>query len=415
VVYVLLLIAAISSFVLNIVLGRILGAEGTGLYYLCFTITSLAALFSRFGLDNTLIRFMGSYTAAGDWGKVKGTYISAIVFSFLISVSLCLIIYLASNFISVHIFNEKGMTQPLKLMIISIIPFSLFLLNSSSLRALKKVGYASLIQNVLPKVLPIILISVLAYTHGVAGATFSFTISSFLIFIFSIFICYHYIKLHKNAVKNVPIGQLLQVSFPLLITDFFNLFILHSATIVLGIFEGSKEVGIYSVAARISQITNIILVSVNSMAAPQFAELWTNNDLEGLKKVAKFSARIMTLFATPVLFVFLFFPEFVLSLFGEGFKEGRIVLLLLAFGQFVNVSTGSVGYILIMTGNEKSYRNIIIVCAIFCVLFNVLFVNYFGLNGAAIATSAIISIQYLALMISVFRKFGFFTIPFTSK
>ncbi len=42
------------GFGLNVLLARLLGAEGAGVYYLALTVTSIAAVVGRIGLDNAL-------------------------------------------------------------------------------------------------------------------------------------------------------------------------------------------------------------------------------------------------------------------------------------------------------------------------------------------------------------------------
>ena len=53
-----------------------------------------------------------------------------------------------------------------------------------------------------------------------------------------------------------------------------------------------------------------------------------------------------------------------MSLFGPEFRAGGPVLTILAAGQYVNVLTGSVGYLLMMTGNERLVRNNMAVAAL---------------------------------------------------
>ncbi|UZJ41942.1 oligosaccharide flippase family protein [Prosthecochloris sp. SCSIO W1101] len=44
------------TFLFNMVLARALGAEGAGIYFLAITVNTIATVFDRMGLDNTLLR-----------------------------------------------------------------------------------------------------------------------------------------------------------------------------------------------------------------------------------------------------------------------------------------------------------------------------------------------------------------------
>jgi O-antigen/teichoic acid export membrane protein len=115
------------------------------------------------------------------------------------------------------------------------------------------------------------------------------------------------------------------------------------------VWRPASDVALYNVAHRTAFLTTLMLTSVNSIAAPKFAELYHTRDLEALGATARDSARMMVVLALPVLLTFVFVPGFVMGLFGPEFEVGASVLVILALGQFVNVSTGSVGFVLIMT------------------------------------------------------------------
>ena len=64
----------------------------------------------------------------------------------------------------------------------------------------------------------------------------------------------------------------------------------------------------------------------------------------------------MAIISFPVLLICLLLPDFLLGIFGPEFICGKQILIILCVGQFINVSTGSVGQILAMTNREKLLR-----------------------------------------------------------
>ena len=68
--FILKIIGAALAFAFNIVLARLLGAEGTGIYFLAFTVCIIASVFGRMGLDNVILRFIASNAATEDWDAV---------------------------------------------------------------------------------------------------------------------------------------------------------------------------------------------------------------------------------------------------------------------------------------------------------------------------------------------------------
>ncbi len=133
---------------------------------------------------------------------------------------------------------------------------------------------------------------------------------------------------------------------------------------MLGMFRTEKEVGIYNVALKLAALTSITLFAINTIAAPKFAEFWGRRDIKGLGRVAQQSTKLIFWTSFPILLSFWLFPSYILNVFGSEFKAGSTALIILTFGQFINAISGSVGYILQMTGKQKVFQNIILTATI---------------------------------------------------
>jgi O-antigen/teichoic acid export membrane protein len=181
---------------------------------------------------------------------------------------------------------------------------------------------------------------------------------------------------------------------------------------MLGIWGSPADVGIFGVANRTSILISLVLIAVNSIAAPKFAALYRRGEIEALGHTARSCTKLMTFMAAPALLLFLLAPGRVMGIFGPEFIGGRLTLSILAVGQFVNVVTGSVGFVLIMTGNEHLMRNNIAFCALTIVILNYILIPLWGAVGAAIASAITLILQNIAATILVWRKHGLWTLPF---
>ena len=167
-------------------------------------------------------------------------------------------------------------------------------------------------------------------------------------------------------------------------------------------------------ANRAAALTSFVLMGVNSISAPKFAALYEQGDLVTLGRIARNSAKLMALAAAPFLLVCLTFPAWIMGLFGAQFTAGGTILAVLAAGQYVNVVTGSVGFLLMMCGYEAAYRNNFVLCTVLSLLLNGLLVPRLGVLGAAIATAVTLATQNVIAAILVWRKLGVMTIPFVT-
>ena len=107
-----------------------------------------------------------------------------------------------------------------------------------------------------------------------------------------------------------------------------------------------------------------------------------------------------------------YFPEPILRLFGPDFVTGAPLLRLLSIGQFINVATGSVGYLLMMTGHERTLRLNITLATAVNLWLCLWLIPKMGPFGAAIATAVPLALMNLLSAYFVYTKLRIVTIPF---
>jgi O-antigen/teichoic acid export membrane protein len=102
------------------------------------------------------------------------------------------------------------------------------------------------------------------------------------------------------------------------------------------------------------------------------------------------------------------FSRPLMRIFGPDFEPGWIILVVGAAGQLVNCATGSVGYLLLMSGNEKKLVRIQVVMGIITVSLCLLCVPRWGITGAAIAAALANAGTNISCLSEVRRCLGFF-------
>mgnify|MGYP003119929399 CR=1 FL=1 len=100
-----------------------------------------------------------------------------------------------------------------------------------------------------------------------------------------------------------------------------------------------------------------------------------------------------------------------MGLFGAEFSEAGLVLSILVCGQAVNAMTGSVEYILMMSGREKEMRNIVFASMTIMLALAVLLIPPFGVVGAAISGASAAATTSLLSTLAVRSHFGFWVAP----
>jgi O-antigen/teichoic acid export membrane protein len=203
---------------------------------------------------------------------------------------------------------------------------------------------------------------------------------------------------------------MLKESLPMMMTGSIFFILNWIDNIAIGIYWSEASVGLYDTAFKISSASAAILMAVNAIQAPTFAEIQSTHDHQRLKSYVYNSTRLLFYATAPITIGILIFPEFLLGLFGKEFATAGSSLQILALGNFINCITGSVGILLMMTGHQEQYNRIIMVAAILGISLNFLLVPTMGIVGAAISSTVAKVFWNIAAVIYTYKKLGLVSI-----
>jgi O-antigen/teichoic acid export membrane protein len=175
--------------------------------------------------------------------------------------------------------------------------------------------------------------------------------------------------------------------------------------VLLGTMADSGSAGLFAVAQRGAMLVAFPLAAVNSAIAPTAARLWASGDRLELQRLVTLSARGALLAALPVVGAFIFLGGPILTLvFGADFGAADISLAVVSLGQLVNVATGSVGVLLVMTGHQREAALGTAAGAVLNVLLALALIPPLGTLGTAVAVAASNVVSNGLLVIAVRRK-----------
>lgn len=397
------------AFIFNLIIARQLGAEQAGYFFLSLAVAMLLSALARLGLDNTVLRFTGANANNGTTVKFVLNY--ALKFCLPVAATIALLLYLAAPFIANTVFNKPLMAQSLQHIAPAIVGLSVVLLVAMSLQARQRLLESIPCQNIAHFLLCGAAILVFSTdTAHLAALYLSLSLS-----ITASFFYWVSVKSLNSSSHTLNTSELWRSARPNWTIVLMSQAVQWSAPIIIGVFLVAEQVAYFSVAQRIALLTSFILMAVNLVVAPKFANFNAKNDMEGIRKTALFSVRLLVLSAMPIILFMLLLPEFLMGLFGEQYKQGALILQILVLGQAINVITGSVGFLLQMTGNERDMRLVTIFSGCGVLVSVPLFTSLYGVIGAATATAFFISLQNLIAVYFVKKRLGFNTLKFWQK
>lgn len=405
---------AVLGLVFQFLLARRLGAADTGTFFLAFQVANVMAILCRGGLELAAVRFTASRIAIGDFEGARGVYDRvfrrAVVLS-LIGTAICAVLAVP---LAEHGFKKPPAATPIFVMAFCIAPIVLYRLHGETLRGLGRVALSQFLIN-----LAVPLVAILVALGLRALDRFALTsalITQILAHTLTAAVGIYAVREAFGGMPNkrrspFDFGELTRAYAPLYQLSVLNLIQSSIPTLVLFKFRTDSEVGIYGVCQAAAMFLQLILLGHNAILGPEFAALHTRGDRAAIETLARSATKRMTLEALPIFLAFVILPIPVLHLFGGDFEAGDNCLRILAVGQLVNVATGSVGLLLVMSGHERAFRNSVVWALVCNVVLNVVLAPRFGIEGAAIATALGVILQNVIAAVMVKTRLGFFASP----
>lgn len=396
----------VLSFALSLLLARTLGAEGSGTYFLAFSVVTLLATFSRLGMDGTLVRFSAVCWQNRDFHSISFLTRTAFWLSLSVASATAMVFYLLVPLIAEWVFKKPELAPVLGAMSIGLVFYAWIIIMVSLLKGARRIRDSQILEVVLVPALTIIGVWLLADRAGARGAGIAFVVASIVTAAAGLLLTSNLWRPTPAASPYVTRSELIRASLPLLGVTTVNMLTVTLAPMFLGRFGSLADVAVFTMASKAAFITAILLASVSSISSPKFAEMYARNDRDQLERSVRDVNKLLTLIAVPILLGYLIFATKIMSLFGPEFVNGATVLMILSVGQFVGLSSGTVGQLLIATGFEKDCLKIMIVISMANIVLNFTLIPLFGIYGAAIATASTMIGKNLYTIVMAKRLLG---------
>ena len=401
-----------SRLITSIFLGRELGASGLGDVNLINQIITIILVFTMFGMDHVLVKNISIYLFRKESKSIGRTIFTAIYITTIIAFSLSLLLFFSVEQISIF-FSSKELNTPLIISSLVIIPQTMSNVFASAINGFSKVWQSRLLKDFLTSIfvlLGLLLCNFFDVQINLLNVIIIYTISRCITFLISLI---YLRKLYKPIFLLGSIDKsMIKMAKPLLFVSATTLLLSSVDIIMLGWLSSSKNVGLYTVSTRLVLFVAFFLQITNSVLSPKIAALYANKKIDEVSNIVKKVTFWLIIIGVLSTLFFLIFGKYILTFWGKEFIEAYYSLIILCFGQFINISTGCSGVLLIMSGNEKVFSYISGIFLLINIVLNFIFIQLYGILGAAIATSLTIAGENILRVIIVKKRTGILTLPF---
>ena len=385
----------------------ILGADRHGLVILILSIATVFSQFAHFGVPNTIIRFSPFLRE-----RKKFIYRLAIQIPLISMVFFSLLFFLFGDwFFESYIDNNTLFNQykySLSPLVISLVFFEVML---SISRSELKTVFPSILRELFLRMMT--LFCLCTFYYGWLDFP-SFIIAWLFIYFVNVVILTFYLINSSNfkfefgfpLFPDKLIAKKMQLyGLVTLLTSSSAILVNRIDILMLGYFLELENIAFYSVAFFMATLIHIPARSILQIVKPIIAKSWVEQDFKEISSLYKKSALIQMFFGI-LLFIGIWMSlEDFLIYVPEKYRGIEWVFFYLGLAKLIDVSSGVNGAIL--ATSEKYlfdlYTNIFLI--IITVTMNIIFIPFYGITGAAIATTISIFIHNVIKLIAVYHFF----------
>lgn len=404
------------SYLFAVLVARMYGAAGTGMYNLSQSLMNFLASITKLGSDTLMTRYGAQYNAQKKFGWIKDLYNKSLLVSVPLAIIFSIAVYFLAPWIAQEVFkkDDPEVARAFRIATVALLPVTIFNISNGGLRGLKQIQIYSLLQNVSNFLFGCIIITVLFFVSDDLLVPVITYVS--FITITGLLAGYFFLKYSNYGSTKVEEGldfnEKFWIGFSLFVASLASLVRGYADTFILGRYATIADVGVYRTAFKVATIARIALTAFLVPAAPKFAELFSQGKMKELGQSAQFATKIIFWCSAPILAGVIILSPFIMGIFGKEFLAGTEALIILSIGQFINAATGPVSNILMMTGRQKLNRNLMVGTTILAIILDLILIPRFGIVGAACVNTFGMILMNMIPFFLIKKYYGFYTLDF---
>lgn len=384
---------AASGYLFKIYLARVLKAEAFGIYVLGMTIIGFLGIFNGLGLPHSAVRFVSTYTGAGDYGRLLVFLGWATALLLLANCVFAGIFLLLGQGIALKVYHAPALVPYLHFFIWIMFFGALTTFFGQVLAGYKDVTRRTLITNFIGVPCTVLFtVALILKGWGLSGYLLAQIASAILVLVLllrSIFVLTPWQARTESVSLWKFDPEIVVFSSAVFGMGILEFVLAQGDKILLGIYLSAREVGVYAVAMAVVSFVPVALQSVNQIFSPIIADLHARGEYELLQRLFQTLTKWVLGLTLPLATGIMIFAAPIMRVFGADFESGWPILVIGTVGQLVNCGVGSVGYLLLMSGQQRRLLKVQGKMAILVVLLNLAFIPRYGIYGAVLATAIV--------------------------
>ncbi len=389
--FVLRVLGALAQLAFLVYVAREFGIENFGVFSTALTLTVVSSMIGRWGSDQWVLRELPATLVKERVRGFAPVLLNGLILLLCVSILVSLVLFLSAGLmVAVFIGDEVlGARDMIRIMTASIVPFALVNFFAEVLRTVDRHVFAALLQTVLVPLISLLLVMGLSFAEmsPLAMLAAPYLLACVLAAAAGAILVWRIYRQHAGEAPFAWLfGEMFGEASSIAMVVLLSTWLAYADVLLIGFFSGPSEVGLYTAAQRIVLLLSFLIISLNSMLGPRFSAMNQQADHEGVFSLYEDSRQMVVKIVLPLAVLIALFSSWLLSIFGEAFREAVPILLLLLLGRVINVMVGPVEVVMMMLRHVGAFKIYTMAAILLHLVLSVVLTSRFGAMGAAVST-----------------------------
>ncbi|CAI49903.1 probable RfbX family transport protein [Natronomonas pharaonis DSM 2160] len=397
-------VSDVGEFLLHLLVSRWLGAGLYGLFAYGKTLVFTALLLTNLGSDKSIVRYLPKYESNPEKRRfvLALAWVTSLGGGFAVASGL----FVFAPTVAGVTLDQPGFVPVLRLFAVVLFVDTAANLLYATFRALEVIEYEVLSKRLLKPVLRVLAVGSAVL---IGGTIYSVVVAMVVASVATLAVAgYLFVtrleirpRLRSPAGTRETVRDYYNYSLPLTAKDAGTVMQSRVDVLMVGVFLSSTAVGVYNVSVLLASVLYVPLLAANQLFAPVISRLQSQGRTADMQAIYRAVTRWIftaSLFFAAVLVVF---RVELLGLFGPEFTAGTTVLVLFVGAQLCNAAVGPSGDLLMMTDHQYAVMLNEWVFGVANVVLTVVFIQFFGFVGAALASAGVLLARNLTKLTEV--------------
>ncbi|WP_162891317.1 oligosaccharide flippase family protein [Aeromicrobium sp. A1-2] len=397
---------SLIGLLLAAVIGRHLGTEGAGTYFLVVAVFMIVSNVTELGADTGLVRYVSAARARGRLADVPALVRMAVAPVLITGVVLVAVVAGATS-----TYPDLFAPLPGGLIVIAAgvaVLSALLAVTLAISRGLGDVVSYPLLQNITLPVMRLLGVGVAVLAGwGVIGVLGSWLAPVAVVLALAVAAVARLTTRHAGSLRVAPVrpsdrrrlsAEFWGFSATRGVAAAVEILLEWMDVILVGALASPAQAGIYAVVTRCARAGEVIQQAARVAVGPQISAALARGATHEAREIYGLVTATMIWLAWPFFLVLAIFGDTVLSLFGPGFSDGATSLAVLSLAMALATAAGTVQTILLMGGRSSWQLADKSLALTLNIALDLVLIPLWGIDGAALAWAITIVIDTVVVV-----------------